>query len=106
MNDDTMLYRILAQTETITLSSMTNKDVSFEKAKEIGKKDVLLGKDVVTYEPCVVVPVTTQERWEERTINFCPRCGANLHEYELEPSARFDCLECETSMDIDIINWR
>jgi hypothetical protein len=102
-SEEKMMYRIIAQKKGITITAETSNDVDFEEAKNIGFAEVLNGVDkAVQFEPFVVLPVTTKERWEEKTINFCPRCGANLKDYELEQYANFDCYECDTSMDVHI----
>jgi hypothetical protein len=105
-NEEKMMYRIIAQKEGITITAETSNDVTFEEAKNTAVVDVLSGVDkVVNFQPFVAIPITTKERWEDKTINFCPRCGANLKDYDLEQSANFECYECDTSMDIHIHNW-
>ncbi|MEK5394100.1 hypothetical protein NSQ59_27750 [Margalitia sp. FSL K6-0131] len=104
--EEKMIYRIVAHKEGITITAETQNDVTFDEAKKIAITDVLgMTNKTIQYEPFVVLPVTTKERWEAKTINFCPRCGANLKDYELEESANFECYECDTSMDIHIHNW-
>ncbi len=100
--EEKCIHKVVAQKEGITITAITGSDVTFEEAKSIAKKEVLNGDD---YQPFVVLPITTQERWDDKAINFCPRCGSNLKDYQLEQYASFDCYECDTSMDIRINNW-
>ncbi|WP_096199494.1 transposase [Bacillus sp. FJAT-45350] len=104
--DEKYIHRIIAQKEGITITAETSNEVTFEEAKNTAIAEVLGGVDkVVSFQPFVVIPLTTKERWDDKTINFCPRCGSNLKDYELEQAASFECLECDTSMDVHIHNW-
>lgn len=97
------MYRIIAQKTGITITAETSNDVTFDEAKTIGIADVLGGVDkLVNFEPFVVLPITTKERWDEGTINFCPRCGKNLGDYGLETYGNFDCDSCGASMEVQI----
>lgn len=106
-SEEKMMYRIIAQTKEnnngITITAETKTDVTHEEAIEIAKKDVLF-KGVLEerYTPFIVQPITTTERWKEGAINFCPRCGKSLHEYELSDSESFDCYECNANIDVNI----
>jgi len=82
------------------------EDVTHEEAREIAKSDVFgITEKMDGYDPFVITPITTKERYNLKTINFCPRCGANLHDCELEQSENFDCPECEASMEVTIFSW-
>ncbi|MBX9972528.1 hypothetical protein [Cytobacillus firmus] len=101
--EDKMLHRIIAQKKGITITAETKNDVTLEDAKEIAIYEVLGGVDeILKFEPMVVLPITTKERWEEGTINFCPRWGTNLQEYDLQQYANFDCDSCSASMEVQI----
>jgi hypothetical protein len=101
--EEKMLYKIVGQKQGITITCETSDDVTYEEARNIAVKEVLGGlTKALSFNPFVLLPITTKERWEDKTINFCPRCGENLHEYDLEQSDRFDCHSCDTSMEVHI----
>lgn len=103
--EEKMIYRIIAQKEGITITAET-KEMTFEDAKKTAIAEVLVGVDKsLEFNPFVALPVTTQERWEAGYINFCPRCGANISEYELEEYANMDCFTCDASLDIQIHSY-
>lgn len=100
--DEKLMYKIIAQKEGITITAETN-ELTFDEAKKVAIAEVLLETDkAVSYQPFVLLPMTTNERWNERCINFCPRCGANLHEQELGNSEFFDCYDCDSSIEVTI----
>ena len=100
--EEKSIYRIIAQKEGITIKAETSRDVTFEEAKRTAVEVIGGGDEAVNFQPFIAIPITTKERWEDKSINFCPRCGSNLKDYELEQSASFDCYECDTSMDVNI----
>ena len=95
-----MLYRIIGQKAGVTITAETKNDLTFEEAKGIATNEVL-GK-IEELQPFVVLPITTQERWHNHSINFCPRCGANLKDDDLENSDFFNCFECNSSVEVHI----
>jgi hypothetical protein len=101
--EEKMKYRIIAQTKEndhgLTLTGTTD-DLTYDQAIKAGK--VLLSRPMDCYTNFVVQPITTSERWKEGTINYCPRCGANLHEYDLSNSEYFDCFECDSTIEVNI----
>lgn len=101
MEDTKKLYKIIVQTETITISAQTSNDVSWNEAAEIAQKDVLHGQN---YRNFVALPVCTVEQWEGHNVNFCPRCGHNLAEYDdsVDNEFRSDCPNCYAELDITI----
>lgn len=104
--EEKYIHRIIAQKEGITITAETSNDVTYDEAKQTAIAEVLGGVDkVVGFQPFVVIPLTTKERWEDKTINFCPRCGTNISDQELEQYATFDCFNCDTSIDVQIHNW-
>ncbi|MEK4883456.1 hypothetical protein NST81_01825 [Bacillus sp. FSL W8-0223] len=105
-SEEKFIYRIIAQKKGITITAETANEMTMEEAKQTAIADVLGGIDkAIKFEPFVVVPIATKERWDRKCINFCPRCGANLKDYELEQSERFECFECGTSMDVHIHSY-
>lgn len=101
--EEKKMYKIIAQKEGITITAETNGDITFEEAKKTAITEVLNGADrAVTFQPYVVLPITTKERWDNHSINFCPRCGANIQDHELENSDFFDCYECDSTVEIHI----
>ena len=101
--EENQMYRVLEQKEGITITAETSIDLSFEEVKKTAIVNVLGGIDkAVKFQPFVVLPITTKERWEDGSINFCPRCGKNLAEQELERYATFDCYECKASMEVQV----
>jgi predicted Zn-dependent protease len=105
-SEEKLLYRIIAQKKHITITAQTEVEMTEEEARKTVMEEIMDGvHKEVDLEPCVVLPITTKERWDRKCINFCPRCGANLHDYELEQSENFECFECETSMKIHIYSY-
>lgn len=103
--EEKQLYKIIAQKEGITITATTSEDVTFDEAKNIAITSVLGGVDkLIEFEPMVLIPITTKERWEYGTINFCPRCGTSLQDEELERYADVYCHECNASMEIQIFD--
>lgn len=97
-DEEKKMYRAIAQKNGITITADTGKDMTEEEARKACILEIL--KDKVDFEPFIVFPLTTKERWENRCINFCPRCGTNIAEYELGSHAQVECYECDTYMDI------
>ncbi|CAG9613747.1 hypothetical protein BACCIP111899_02966 [Bacillus rhizoplanae] len=97
---ENMLYKIKAQKvdNSINITAETSNDVSLEEAIEIAKNDVLLSP-LNTYRNFIVEPIYTKEEWEEGTVSFCPRCGANTREYGIGQGGSFDCYECSTTLE-------
>lgn len=101
-NQEKYMHRIIAQKEGITITAETH-EMTTEEAKKTAVANVLNGIDkAVDFQPFVVLPIATQERWDDKCINFCPRCGDSLMEYELEQYESFDCDRCEASIEITI----
>lgn len=100
------IYRIIAQREGITVTADTSGDVSKAEAKEIAVKEVLMGADKVpSYQHFITLPITTQDRWDQGFINFCPRCGANISDHQHENYANFECHECDASIRARVFNF-
>jgi hypothetical protein len=103
------LYRIITQTEGMTITAETSHDMTESEARNAAEKDVLSpnGK----YKPYVLVPICTEFQWKYGQINFCPRCGHNISEYvggdNLEgvtESLEFECPQCEAEVYVNISN--
>ncbi|MFE4571375.1 hypothetical protein [Paenibacillus chitinolyticus] len=109
LGDTSKLYRILAQTEGVTITTDTSKNMTESEAKVVAQNDVIApnGK----YQPFVLIPICTEFQWKYGQINFCPRCGKNICESVggdylegVTDQLEFDCPECEATMFIHIIS--
>ncbi len=102
-SEEKKLYRVIAQKEGITITAEMSREMTMKEAVDAATTEVIGGvHKIVDFQPCVAVPITTQERWDEGYINFCPRCGANISEYELYEFAETECHECDASINIRI----
>lgn len=72
MENEKQLYRILAQKEGFT-ATIETKEITFEEAKEVAMKQIKMIDEDLNFKPFVVLPITTQVRYETGCINFCPR---------------------------------
>ncbi|WAH35016.1 hypothetical protein [Alicyclobacillus dauci] len=102
--DEKLIYRIMAQTDTLTVSAETSIEVTADEVAEIASKDVLLG-DGVRYKNFVALPICTKEQWDGGHVNFCPRCGNRLNEYDtdsVETQYNGDCFRCNSTIDVSI----
>ena len=98
------LYRIIAQTDTITITANTDKDVSEAEAQEAAK-EVLVAPDMSVYHHFVALPLCTDEQWKGGNVNFCPRCGERLSEPDddsVDSEYRGMCFSCNAELEIDI----
>lgn len=103
------LFRVLAQTNSITITAETSKNMTANEAKEVVWKDILAPKG--NYQPFVLLPICTEKQWKYGQINFCPRCGINIcervggdnHEGVTE-QLEFNCPECNAYMYVHIIS--
>lgn len=97
------LYRILTQTEGMTITAETKDEVTEAEAIADAKTCVLNEKvvEVGGYRNFVALPICTKEEWEVGNINFCPRCGKKLEGIE---NSYFDgdCHHCEASIEVAI----
>lgn len=112
-NSMPMLYRILAQTETINIEAKTSRAVTESEAVEDAKKHVLHPNTVAAggYRPFVVIPMGTEHQWKYGHINYCPRCGSYIGDEMSDPESgiannvqEFECSECEATVFVDIIS--
>lgn len=100
------LYRIIAQTNELTITAETSKELTADEAREEAIKHVLspTGK----YNNHILQPIGTLNGWKHGHINFCPRCGKNISE-EMGDSSdmvnnmqEFECPECEADIYVHI----
>lgn len=103
------LFRILAQTESMTITAETSRNMTSKEAEAAAREDVILptGK----YNPFVIIPICTEFQWKYGQINFCPRCGKNICEHVgsdyhegVTESLLFECPECEAEVFVNISN--
>lgn len=111
-NSMPMLYRILAQTETINIEAKTSRAVTELEAIEDAKKHVLHPDTIAAggYRPFVILPMGTEHQWKYGHINFCPRCGAYIGDEMGEPEddmandeQEFECSECYAHVYVNIL---
>lgn len=107
-----MLYRILAQTEKISIEAKTSCAVTEQEAVEDAKKHVLHPSTVAVggYRSFVVLPMGTEHQWKYGHINFCPRCGSYIGNEMGDPEdecanneQEFECPECDATVYANII---
>ena len=105
MKEVKSFYRILAQTDTITITAQTSKELSEKEAKEAAEKEVLLHPDKEVYHRVVAIPLCTKEQWKGGNVNFCPRCGERLTEPdEDDVTSEYygECYGCGAQLEINI----
>lgn len=100
------LFRIIAQTDSMTISADTVKELTEQEARETAKESVV--SPTGNYNNFIVQPLGTLNGWKYGHINFCPRCGKNISE-EMGDSSNivnnyqeFDCPECEAEIFVHI----
>ena len=105
--EEKFIYRIKAQTKDngITITAQTGVDVNHEGAISAAVKDILCSKPLGDhYSHFVVEPICTAEDWKAGVVSFCPRCGANIREYELGRGSDTDCMECGATFEAYILS--
>lgn len=103
MNEEKKLHRIIAQKEGITITATTSHDMTIKEVEESAVASVLGGVDEqVNFKHFIVLPITTEERWNEGAINFCPRCGSNISDFGLDNYTHSDCHDCGASFHVQI----
>lgn len=103
MTEEKQVYRIIAQKEGITITAETSCDMTYQEAKETALAHVLTATDKeMKYEPFIALPLTTKERWDQKFINFCPVCGKNFEDDDLEHHAYQDCFNCGVTLEIHV----
>ncbi|WP_103110809.1 hypothetical protein [Brevibacillus reuszeri] len=97
------LYRILAQTEGMTITGETKEEVTEAEAIADVKTTFLHEKVVEAggYRNFVTIPICTKEEWRLGNVNFCPRCGKRLEDVE-DNYFNGECFECGADLDISI----
>ncbi len=105
MKEVKSIYRILAQTETVTMNATTSKELTEKEAREVGEKEVLAYHDKTIYQRFVAIPLCTKHQWEDGNVNFCPRCGERLAELNDDHADNWfdgECPQCEAQLEINI----
>ena len=101
--DKKVVYRILGQRDGVTMTAETSNELTFDEAKEVAIDGLFGGvNNLIGLQPFVLMPITTKERWSEGSINFCPRCGTNVTDYELEQFGSFECHTCNAQVGVQI----
>lgn len=97
------LYRILAQTEGMTITAETKGEVTEAEAIADVKTSVLHEKVIEAggYRNFVALPICTKEEWKSGNVNFCPRCGKRLEDIE-DHFYSGECFECGADLDVSI----
>lgn len=100
------LFRIIAQTNGMTITAQTSKEMTEDEARKAALEDVLspTGK----YNNHVIQPIGTLNGWKHGHINFCPRCGKFIGDH-IGDSAEyvtdvqeFECPECDAEVFVEI----
>lgn len=110
MDNDKQLYRIIAQTNEITVSADTTAEMTAAEARKAAEDSVL--SPTGNYRNYILQPMGTLNGWKYGHINFCPRCGKNISK-EMGDSRdivtdwqEFECPECEAEVLVHIIRTR
>lgn len=104
------LYRIIAQTDEMTISADTSKEMSDKEAIEIAEQEIL--SPTGSYRNFIIQPLGTLHGWKYGHINFCPRCGKYIGDEMGDSTAvannyqEFDCPECEAEVSVEIISTK
>jgi NADH pyrophosphatase NudC (nudix superfamily) len=97
LKEEKRYYRIIAQTETMTITGQT-KAVTEEQA--IKDAPLVIGGGSFPTRSFVLQPIATEDAWNSGYINFCPRCGSKQ---DIEDSwSRFECDNCSAEVDCNI----
>lgn len=98
MTKTKQIYRIIGQDGGVTIAAHTAHDVTKEEAADIAKNELFKAKQI----PFVILPLTTEDRWQDGSINFCPRCGENISDFGMDDFGSSDCFHCDASFDVSI----
>jgi hypothetical protein len=106
--EEKLLYRILAQNNTISINATTSVEMTAQEAADVATQEVLLKGEL--YHNFFVQPISTANGWKYGHINFCPRCGCNIHKEMgdsqdvVNNSERFNCPKCGAYVDVTIFS--
>jgi transposase-like protein len=106
--EEKLFYRVLAQTDTINISMDLVHDETIADAMELAEKYII--DPEVNYRPFIIQLIGTANGWKHGHINFCPRCGLNIHSAmgdsrEIVNNVQeFECPHCEANMFVEIYN--
>lgn len=105
--EEKFIYRIKAQTKDngITITAQTQKEVTHSGAVSDATADGLFTKPLADhYSNFIVEPICAEEEWQDGVVSFCPRCGANIREYDLGRGGETDCSDCGASFEAYILS--
>lgn len=106
-NESNQLYRVIAQTESLTITASMSKDMSAKDVVEVARKEFLSPKG--NYRDFVVLPIASERAYKYGHISFCPRCGTNIAEEmgdttngTIKNDDNFTCNECNAEINVCI----
>lgn len=103
-NDERMIYRTIAQSvDGLTITANSDQVKTMEQFEQSVVEHVLPERMQETLKKYVTLPIATRESWENRYVNFCPRCGIRFEEAD---SSTYDdeCHECGAIVYVEIHN--
>ena len=102
--EERVLHRAIVQmTDGITMIAETSQETTEEETRKAISQALPI--DHLTddqFHKIITLPITTQERWDKKMINFCPRCGRNITNANYNYAGRIRCMECDIMADIEI----
>lgn len=103
------IFRIITQSEGVTMTAQTARAVTQQEASQIAEKDLIPPN--VKLQNYILQPICTERQWKYGQINFCPRCGKNICEDPeiggeddrwVNNSQEFECPECYAEIWVEI----
>ncbi|MFB5761046.1 hypothetical protein [Paenibacillus medicaginis] len=89
MSTEKKMYRVLAQSNGITVTLSMNKPDTWDQAESDAKKYI-----PPETKPYVIQEICDEDDWYAGTLNFCPRCGSKAN---YDNNGEFECNDCESS---------
>lgn len=106
MADKKLIYKIIAQDASVTMTAKTASEVTVDEAVTIATRD--LGLPHPGTRGFVLLPAGTANGYKYGHINFCPRCGEYIGDEMgdsseiVNNSQTFDCPECDANVTVEI----
>ncbi|MEK5060509.1 hypothetical protein ACFSUM_18660 [Virgibacillus siamensis] len=88
------MYRMKAQTETITITMFPKVATTHEESENEAKKHLPFET-----KPFVVEEICSEEEWKEGQPNFCPRCGSRT---SFDDNGFYECSDCEAQGHVSV----
>jgi hypothetical protein len=105
-SEEKLLYKIIAQTEGITITAQINEDMTEDEVIKAAEEHTLhkATMEAGKYRNFIVLPVCTREQRNNGNINYCPRCGHKMEDMD-ENYYQGECWECNATLDIHITTY-